>query len=259
MPRFFGNWWRPWAMSRGRKALQGKGWSGRISSVNFSFYSMNFSRWITSKQLMAQAGASPGAEAGEQEVPDRKLIEACKNGDTQAFEVLVTRHRGKVYAMIQNMIKNEADAWDLSQEVFLKVWKALPKFEARAKFSTWLYRITHNVVYDWLRKRKIESNGELEDGLLNPADIAAGAKTAPSAVARPDKALENSELGDRINAALATLNAEHRETILLREVQGFDYKEIAKVMDCSLGTVMSRLYYARKKLQTLLSDEKGEI
>ena len=110
---------------------------------------------------MAPAGASPGAEAGEQEVPDRKLIEACKNGDTQAFEVLVTRHRGKVYAMIQNMIKNEADAWDLSQEVFLKVWKALPKFEARAKFSTWLYRITHNVVYDWLRKRKIESNGEL--------------------------------------------------------------------------------------------------
>jgi RNA polymerase sigma-70 factor (ECF subfamily) len=74
--------------------------------------------------------------------------------------------------------------------------------------------------------------------------------------ARPDQALVNSELGERINAALATLNAEHRETILLRDVQGFDYKEIAKAMDCSLGTVMSRLYYARKKLQALLSDEK---
>ena len=171
----------------------------------------------------------------------------------------MTRHRGKVYAMIQNMIKNEADAWDLSQEVFLKVWKALPKFEARAKFSTWLYRITHNVVYDWLRKRKIDSAGELDDALLNPRDIAAGARTTPSTTDRPDHALENSELGERINAALATLNAEHRETILLREVQGFDYKEIAKVMDCSLGTVMSRLYYARKKLQTLLDNEKGEI
>lgn len=220
---------------------------------------MNFSRWVTSKQLMAPAGASPEAGAGDQEVPDHELIKACQSGDTRAFEVLVTRHRGKVYAMIQNMIKNEADAWDLSQEVFLKVWKALPKFEARAKFSTWLYRITHNVVYDWLRKRKIDSAGELDDGLLNPADIAAGARTAPSTVARPDHAMQNSELGIRINEALASLNAEHRETILLREVQGFDYKEIAQVMDCSLGTVMSRLYYARKKLQTLLSHEKGEI
>ncbi len=207
---------------------------------------------------MSPAGDSPDAGAGEPEVPDHQLIKSCQGGDTRAFETLVTRHRGKVYAMVQNMIKNEADAWDLSQVVFLKVWKALPKFEARAKFSTWLYRITHNVVYDWLRKRKIDSAGELDDGLLSEGDIAAGSRTSPSKVARPDIALENSELGDRINAALATLNAEHRETILLREVQGFDYKEIAKVMDCSLGTVMSRLYYARKKLQTLLSDEKGK-
>ena len=204
---------------------------------------MNFFRWVTSKQLMAPAGASPDAGAGEQEVPDRELIKACQSGDTRAFETLVTRHRGKVYAMVQNMIKNEADAWDLSQEVFLKVWKALPKFESRAKFSTWLYRITHNVVYDWLRKRKIDS---------------AGSRTSPSVTPRPDHAMVNSELGAKINAALETLNAEHRETILLREVQGFDYKEIAKVMDCSLGTVMSRLYYARKKLQALLSDEKRQ-
>jgi RNA polymerase sigma-70 factor (ECF subfamily) len=185
------------------------------------------------------------------------LIKACQGGDSRAFESLVTRHRGKVYAMIQNMIKNEADAWDLSQEVFLKVWKALPKFEARAKFSTWLYRITHNVVYDWLRKRKIDGAGELDDGVLNQSDIAAGARTSPAYQARPDEALQNSELGSKINRALATLNTEHRETIVLREVQGLDYKEIAKVMECSLGTVMSRLYYARKKLQSLLSDEKG--
>ena len=207
---------------------------------------------------MAPAGASPDSGAGDEEIPDHKLIESCQKGDTRAFETLVTRHRGKVYAMVQNMIKNEADAWDLSQEVFLKVWKALPKFEARAKFSTWLYRITHNVVYDWLRKREIDSAGELDDGILNESDIAAGARTTPTTTARPDQALINSELGERINAALATLNAEHRETILLREVQGFDYKEIAKVMECSLGTVMSRLYYARKKLQALLSDEKGK-
>ena len=219
---------------------------------------MNFFRWLTSKQLMAPAGTSPDAGAGDDEISDHQLIEACQKRDAKAFETLVIRHRGKVYAMVQNMIKNEADAWDLSQEVFLKVWKALPKFEARAKFSTWLYRITHNVVYDWLRKRKIESAGELDDGILNESNIAAGARTTPTKIARPDDALANSELGKRINIALATLNTEHRETILLREVQGLDYKEIAKVMGCSLGTVMSRLYYARKKLKTLLCDEKGK-
>ena len=207
---------------------------------------------------MAPTGVSSGHGSGDGKTPDHSLIKASQKGDTRSFETLVTRHRGKVYAMIQNMIKNEADAWDLSQEVFLKVWRALPKFEARAKFSTWLYRITHNVVYDWLRKRKIDSAGELDDNVLMESDIAAGSRTGPSLAERPDEALANSELGQRIQIALATLSAEHRETVLLREVQGFDYKEIAKIMECSLGTVMSRLYYARKKLQTLLSDEKGK-
>lgn len=219
---------------------------------------MNFLRWFASNQVMAPAGATPDGGSSDGEIPDRELIERVQKGETRAFEGLVTRHRGKVYAMIRNMIKNDADAWDLSQEVFLKVWRALPKFEARAKFSTWLFRITHNVVYDWLRKRKIDSAGELDDGILKDSDIAAGSRTSPAPAERPDEALANTELGNRINAALATLSAEHRETILLREVQGFDYKEIAKVMECSLGTVMSRLYYARKKLQTLLEDEKGK-
>ncbi len=220
---------------------------------------MNFFRWFPSKVLMAPAGAASSVGSEDEEIPDSELIQGCQKGDSRSFEALVTRHRGKVYAMVQNMIKNEADAWDLSQEVFLKVWKALPKFEARAKFSTWLYRITHNVVYDWLRKRKIDSAGELDDGLLDQSNIAAGSRTSPAMEGRPDEMMVNSELGERINVALETLSAEHRETILLREVQGFDYKEIAQVMECSLGTVMSRLFYARKKLQALLSDEKGTV
>jgi len=218
---------------------------------------MNFFRRVTFNSLMAPAGASSDAGLSEGEPSDHELIKSCQSGDTRAFETLVTRHRGKVYAMVQNMIKNEADAWDLSQEVFLKVWKALPKFEARAKFSTWLYRITHNVVYDWLRKRKIDSAGEFDDTILSEGSVAVDSMTTPNQDLRPDRALENSELGEKINAAMATLSAEHRETILLREVQGFDYKEIAKAMGCSLGTVMSRLYYARKKLQILLTDEQG--
>ena len=207
---------------------------------------------------MAPAEVSSNAGEADGGLSDLALVKACQSGDTKAFEILVTRHRGKVYGMVQNMIKNEADAWDLSQEVLLKVWKAIPRFEARAKFSTWLYRITHNVVYDWLRKRKIDSAGELDDLLLSEAQVAAGSGTTPVQALRPDQALENSELGQRIEAALDTLSPEHRETILLREVRGFDYKEIAEVMNSSIGTVMSRLYYARKKLQILLTNEQGE-
>lgn len=189
------------------------------------------------------------------EPSDFELVERCQKGDYQAFDDLVTRHRGRVYAMIQNMVKNDADAWDLSQEAFLKVWKALPKFEARAQFTTWLYRITHNVVYDWMRKRKIDTAGELDDNLLDSEGIAAGARVAPESPSRPDEAMERSELRTKIETALEKLSPDHREVILLREVQGLDYKEIAEVLECSTGTVMSRLYYARKKLQTLLTHE----
>ncbi|MGE9269085.1 MAG: RNA polymerase sigma factor [Verrucomicrobiales bacterium] len=196
------------------------------------------------------------ALSSDGEVADNDLVAASQKGDVAAFEDLVTRHRGRVYAMVRKMVKNDADAWDLSQEIFIKVWKALPKFEARARFSTWLYRVSHNVVYDWLRKRKIEAEGELDDQLLNRDQIATGATTMPTGDQRPDEALEQSELRLKIEAALEKISPSHREVILLREVQGMDYKEIADAVDCSLGTVMSRLYYARKKLQELLKDEK---
>ena len=221
---------------------------------------MNFLRQIASNLLKgpvpagdAADGGGGGAAPADTEPSDADLVRESQAGDYSAFDALVTRHRGRVYAMIQNMVKNEADAWDLAQEVFVKVWKALPKFEARARFSTWLYRITHNVVYDWMRKRKLETAGELDDNLLNRERIATGATTTPSRNPRPDEALERGELRGRIAGALGKLSEGHREAILLREVQGLEYKEIAEVMDCSIGTVMSRLFYARKKLQALLT------
>ncbi len=172
-----------------------------------------------------------------------------------SYDALVTRHRGRIYAMIRNMIHQEADAWDLSQEVFIKAWHALPRFEAKARFSTWLYRIAHNVVYDWTRKRRIESVGELNDGIFERERIDAGSRTTPSGGEAPDDTMVQGELRDKITAALGKISAEHREAVLLKDVQGLSYKEIADVMSCSIGTVMSRLYYARQKLQTLLKDE----
>lgn len=218
---------------------------------------MNLFSLAASKGVMAEVSVTSAGGGSDEAQTDLDLVARSQGGDSRAFEDLVVRHRGRVYAMIQNMVKNDADAWDLSQEVFVKVWKALPKFEARAKFTTWLYRIVHNVVYDWMRKRKLESAGEFDDQLMKESQIAVGARTTPSQDLRPDQALRNEELRGRIEEAMAKLSPEHQEVVMLREVQGLDYKEIAEVMEISMGTVMSRLFYARKKLQGLLSDEPG--
>ena len=186
---------------------------------------------------------------------DADWVQKAQTGDTRAFDRLVTKHRGKIYAMILNMVKNDADAWDLSQEAFIKAWKALPKFEARAQFSTWLFRISHNVVYDWLRKRRIVSEGELNDEVFDASRIDSSAATAPQHNLRPDEQMEQSELREQIRDAISKLSEEHREVILLREVQGMDYKEIAEITKNSMGTVMSRIHYARKKLQTYLEPQ----
>ncbi len=186
---------------------------------------------------------------------DFRFVVRARDGDAAAYDELVTRHRGRVYAMIRNMIRNEADAWDLSQEVFLKAWKALPRFEAKARFSTWLYRIAHNVVCDWTRRRRIEAAGEFDDGIFERERIDPASSTTPSGGEVPDETMANGELRVKIEAALAKLSPEHRAAVLYRDVQGLSYKEIAEVMSCSIGTVMSRLFYARQKLQTLLKHE----
>ncbi|MED5586019.1 MAG: sigma-70 family RNA polymerase sigma factor [Verrucomicrobiota bacterium] len=216
---------------------------------------MNFLRLIPSNR----AQELPEAGGGDGEIPvserDRRLVERCKSGDSQAFDELVTLYRGKVYAMILNMIHNDADAWDLSQDVFVKAWKALPKFEERSAFYTWLYRITHNVTYDWIRKRKRVVSGEFDDALIDQAEP--GALTTPKSSDLPDAAMERSELRGKIARAIETLSDDHREVILLKEIDGLSYQEIADVVDCSVGTVMSRLFYARKKLQAALEERKS--
>lgn len=186
---------------------------------------------------------------------DFRLVALAQQGDLGSYDALVTRHRGRIFAMIRNMIHQEADAWDLSQEVFIKAWNALPRFEAKARFSTWLYRIAHNVVYDWTRRRKIESAGELNDEIFERERIDSGSFTTPAGGDAPDETMAHGELREKIEAALAKLTPDHREVVLLKDVQGLSYKEIAEAMDCTLGTVMSRLYYARQKLQTMLKDE----
>lgn len=226
-----------------------EGWSGAIP--------MNIFQRLASKLLQGPEEAGFSSAGGPVDEPDDdRLVLQAQKGDMRSYDLLITRHRGKLFAMIRQMVKNEADAWDLTQDVFIKAWQALPRFEVKAKFSTWLYRIAHNAVYDWSRRRRPEGSGdELNDELLDRARIDPSASTAPGEVRRPDEALTGGELREKIEAALAKLSPEHREAVLLKDVQGLAYKEIADVMGCTIGTVMSRLFYARQKLQTLLKDE----
>lgn len=217
--------------------------------------SMNNSSDEPSNTLRGPAGSVAPGDSPENPDDDLLLVARAQKGDLTSYDVLVTRHRGRIFAMIRNMIHQEADAWDLSQEVFIKAWQALPRFEAKARFSTWLYRIAHNAVYDWTRRRRIESVGELNDGIFEREGIDPSSSTTPAGGEAPDVTLAQSELRTKIAAALEKISPEHREVVLLKDVQGLSYKEIADVMSCEIGTVMSRLYYARQKLQTLLKDE----
>lgn len=186
------------------------------------------------------------------ELTDAELVRQAQQGNAKAFDLLVTRYRGKVYGMCYHLVHNEQDAWDLAQNAFIKAWRALGSFKGDSAFYTWIYRITHNVAYDWLRKRRIEGDGEFNDEINS--SIAAGAEAVPKHDPVPDEALKNQEIGQRIHQAIAQLSPDHRTAILLREVEGYSYEEIAEIMQSSVGTVMSRLFYARKKLQELLKD-----
>jgi len=208
---------------------------------------------IASKKHM---GGERQVRATGEEVPDDELVAGAKAGQLRAFDQLVARHRGRVYAMIYSMVRNEADAWDLSQEAFIKAWRALPRFNGDSAFYTWLYRISHNVVYDWMRKKRVKSETEFDDDLRWA--VVSGAPTAPGADKTPDESMEGKELGERLERALAQLSTNHREVMVLRELDGLSYAEIAVVMGCSEGTVMSRLFYARKKLQEILGDGQDD-
>ena len=205
-------------------------------------------------------GGGSGASDSEEGEKERAMVDAwvaaSMGGDRNAFSSLVGHFRGRVYGMVYNLVHNEADALDLTQETFIKVWKALPKFEGRARFFTWMFRIAHNVTYDFLRARKSRGGqgggDEFDESLLGAGAMVSSAPTAPKNDTSPDDRVDRLDVQQILNSAMSELSDDHRQTLVLREAQGMKYEEIAEVMECSTGTVMSRLHYARKKMRDLL-------
>jgi RNA polymerase sigma-70 factor (ECF subfamily) len=183
---------------------------------------------------------------------DGELVAAARQGDRGAFQTLFERYHRRAYSLALGVVRNSDDALDLVQDAFLKAHKHLDRFEGNASFYTWLYRIVMNLAIDHLRKfrrqRPVEldetsTEGVLDDSLL--PKILGG---------NPGRALMDKQIRSRIDAALDQLSDNHRAVLVMREVEGLTYEEMAKAMDCSKGTIMSRLFHARKNMQRQLAD-----
>ena len=179
---------------------------------------------------------------------DMLNLKRAARGDEQAFETLIAPHLDVTYRLCLRMMGNEQDAADMAQEALVRAWRSLSTYKAQSRFSTWLYRIATNVCLDELRKRKnrqTESLQELKEAGFDPADEGD----------TPERAADRSETRRRLTAAIGCLTEEHRAALLLRDVHGLSYEEIASVLDVNLNTVKSRISRARANLRNILTKD----
>ena len=183
---------------------------------------------------------------GSEPIEDLELIRRSQSGDTEAYDQLVSKYRAKIFTMVHGMVRNEHDALDLVQEGWLKAWQSIQQFKGRSSFYTWLYRITMNVTIESLRRKRQREEIELIDAI---------ASFLPS----PRANYRRTEIQEKVESALAKLSPEHRAVVVLKELEGLHYREIAEVLNIPVGTVMSRLFYAKKQLQSLLRSVYNQI
>lgn len=199
------------------------------------------------------------ARAGEpaDRALDQKLVESARKGDRQAFGRLVERYQRRVYALAFGIVRQREDAWDVAQEAFVKAYRNLDRFEGTAAFYTWLYRITYNLAIDALREKARRESPCLDE----PRKVEeALEKDGQAQATGPGEVAERRELAAVIETAMSRLSDKHRAIIVLREIEGLSYEEMAEVLGISKGTVMSRLFHARQNLQALLQPyvDQGE-
>ena len=197
----------------------------------------------------------------EEEKDDKEIeiVKRAQQGDRDAFRQLVETYQRKVYGICIGMLKDPDDSMDVSQEVFIKVYRYLEKFNFESSFYTWLYRITVNKCIDFIRKQKRKREVDYDDGILRGDNVEGDDSILPSRLGiNPDKVYGRKELRGKMLQALETLSEKHRTILILREVEGLAYDEIAEVLQISKGTVMSRLYHARRYFQDAVQEYVGD-
>ena len=206
-----------------------------------------------SRKPREEPGADGGSETPDSPQPEEAILVArAREGDLEAYDALVRSYQERIYATIYHMTANHEDASDLAQEAFIKAFQALRSFKGGSSFYTWVYRIAVNKTINFLKQRKNKNHLSLDDLDLN-------AEHDPDLVAlisekTPRREINLSELQEKLNTAMLKLSEPHRLVVTLHDVQGLSHEEIAKIMGCNIGTVRSRLFYARQQLQAYLSD-----
>lgn len=196
-----------------------------------------------------QTAVPPAAEGPD----DRTLVARAKGGNDDSYEELVRRYQQRIYGLCYHLTSNHEDASDLTQEAFVKAWKALQSFKGDSSFYTWVYRIAYNNVLNHLKQRRNRTPH------LSLDDLDFNAEHTPELVElishiTPRRDVSLAELQKRLNEAMLKLSDEHRAVVTLHDIQGLPHDEIATIMHCNPGTVRSRLFYARQQLQGLLAD-----
>jgi RNA polymerase sigma-70 factor (ECF subfamily) len=177
---------------------------------------------------------------------ETEMISRCQQGDQEALKEIYDKYHKKVYRIAYGVVRQREDALDIVQEVFIKLFRSIKNFQGRSHFYTYLYRMVMNTAIDHARKlgKKFASSLD-EEGSFEPSD---GAEKGP------ERVFLQKELEERVKRAMDKLPAEQKAALIFRDMEGLSYQEMAETMGCSIGTVMSRLHYGRKKMQDLLKD-----
>ena len=206
-------------------------------------------------QSLPSASKTEEASDGSSTKGDHELVQRVQAGDSAAFRALFDKYHRRAFAVAMGVVKNEDDALDAVQEAFVKVHKNIDKFQGTSSFYTWLYRIVMNVSIDHVRRTSRRKSLDFDERALHEeSQVAGDGALVPSVTdANPGKAALRRELGGAIQAALQELPEHHRAVIVLREIEGMSYEEMAEALEVPKGTIMSRLFHARKKMQAALA------
>jgi RNA polymerase sigma-70 factor (ECF subfamily) len=211
---------------------------------------MSYNQMLVAKVNNAAQRASTRANGAD--VDDRDLVTGARRGDRDAFRTLFERYHRRAYALAFGVVRHPDDALDVVQDAFIKAHKYLDRFEGNSSFYTWLYRIVMNLAIDHLRKHRRAKPVELDETKL---ECDSDEPLLPRILGgNPGRALMDKQIRARIDQALDELSENHRAVLVMRELEGLSYEEMAQAMECSKGTIMSRLFHARRNMQKRLLD-----